>query len=253
MSKVETVKISERGYSFIPGPSQYSAGVGALPGFALERARFANPMPLREGFDRIAAYLKAAGHPLTAFCACELRSPAPFTEQGFKDFNAVYTEVLSSWGVLINGANPVGRSNVCPEVNPPAEPSFYAFTYAVPAADAAPSYMISGSAEAGEGPGNYRDTIVRLGDTSAQAMQEKASFVLNEMERRMSAFGGDWSVATGVQIYTVHDIYPFIESELGKRGLLRHGLTWHFNRPPVQDLEYEMDCRRINVERVIEA
>jgi len=73
-----------------------------------------------------------------------------------------------------------------------------------------------------------------------------------EMERRMSAFGGDWSQVTATQLYTVHDIYPFIESELGKRGIFGQGLTWYLNRPPVQDLEYEMDCRRVHVERVIE-
>jgi hypothetical protein len=31
------------------------------------------------------------------------------------------------------------------------------------------------------------------------------------------------------------------------------GLTWHFNRPPVQELEFEMDCRGVAVERVITA
>jgi hypothetical protein len=29
-------------------------------------------------------------------------------------------------------------------------------------------------------------------------------------------------------------------------------VTWHFNRPPVVDLEYEMDCRRVHIERVVE-
>jgi hypothetical protein len=28
-------------------------------------------------------------------------------------------------------------------------------------------------------------------------------------------------------------------------------LTWHFARPPVIDLEYEMDCRRVLREVVI--
>jgi hypothetical protein len=28
-------------------------------------------------------------------------------------------------------------------------------------------------------------------------------------------------------------------------------LTWHYARPPVRDLEYEMDCRGIVKERVI--
>jgi hypothetical protein len=84
-------------------------------------------------------------------------------------------------------------------------------------------------------------------------MLEKAKWVLNEMERRMSAFGGDWSQATAVQLYTIRDIFPFLESELGRRGALRSGLTWYFNRPPVVDLEYEMDCRKVQIERVVEA
>jgi hypothetical protein len=83
-------------------------------------------------------------------------------------------------------------------------------------------------------------------------MLEKAKWVLDEMERRMSAFSGDWRQATAVQLYTVRNVFPFLQSELGKRGTLRPGLTWHFNRPPVVDLEYEMDCRRVYIERVIE-
>jgi hypothetical protein len=84
-------------------------------------------------------------------------------------------------------------------------------------------------------------------------MLEKAKWVLDEMERRMSAFGGDWSRTTGVQLYTVQDVYSILESELGRRGVFHNGLTWHFNRPPVVNLEYEMDCRRVHVERVVEA
>lgn len=95
---MKTVEAPDSGYRFIPGVSQYSAGVGALPGFALERVRFANPVPLRQGFEKIAQVLKAAGRPLSAFAACELRSPAPFTESGFVSFNAEYTGFLKEWG-----------------------------------------------------------------------------------------------------------------------------------------------------------
>ncbi len=51
----------------------------------------------------------------TAFCACELRSPEPFTEEGFKAFNRVYVGTLERWGLFKNEVNPVARSNVCPE------------------------------------------------------------------------------------------------------------------------------------------
>lgn len=250
---IKTVEAPNGGYRFMPGVSQYSAGVAALPGFALERVRFANPVPLRQGFERIAQVLKEAGRPLSAFAACELRSPAPFTESGFVKFNEEYIGTLKVWGLMQDGGNPVARSNVCPKIDPPSEPSFYAFSYTVVAAKAPTSFVVAGSGEAPEGKGNYRDHAVRLGDISPAAMLEKAKWVLAEMERRMSAFGGDWGQVTATQLYTVHDIFPFIESELGKRGIFRQGLTWHLNRPPVQDLEYEMDCRRVHMERVIEA
>src|ERR1700679_4363160 len=40
--------IDRQGYRYIPGPFQYSAGVAALPGHAIQRVRFANPVPLAE-------------------------------------------------------------------------------------------------------------------------------------------------------------------------------------------------------------
>ena len=248
---ISTVEAPNSGYRFMPGVSQYSCGIAALPGFSIERVRFAEPVPLKAGFARIAEILKQAGRPLTAFGACELRSPAPFTEEGFKAFNEIYIKTLIEWGIMKDGVNPVARSNVCPEIAPPAEPSFHAFSFTVPAKDAALSFVVAGSGESVEGKANYRDHTVRLGDTSPEGMLEKAKYVLREMERRMSAFGGTWRDTTGVQIYTVHDIHPFLASELGRRGAARHGVTWHFNRPPVVGLDYEMDCRCVHRERVI--
>ena len=248
---ISTVEAPNSGYRFMPGVSQYSCGIAALPGFSIERVRFAEPVPLKAGFARIADMLKQAGRPLTAFGACELRSPAPFTEEGFKAFNEIYIKTLIEWGIMKDGVNPVARSNVCPEIAPPAEPSFHAFSFTVPATDAAPSFVVAGSGESVEGKANYRDHTVRLGDTSPEGMLEKAKYVLGEMERRMSAFGGSWRDTTGVQVYTVHDIHPFLASELGRRGAARHGVTWHFNRPPVVGLDYEMDCRCVHGERVV--
>jgi hypothetical protein len=59
------------GYRFISHQFQYSGGVAAEPGFRVERARFARPLPLAEGFDAIEAYLAGIGRSPTAFCACE--------------------------------------------------------------------------------------------------------------------------------------------------------------------------------------
>ena len=244
------------GYRYVRGPFQYSGGVAAETGYGIERVRFANPVPVQEGFRRIEAYLDTVGRPYTSFCACELRSPAPFTEQEFIDFNRIYVGTLERWGIFKDDENPVARSNVCPQIKPPAEPCFEAFCHTVerPASTSGAGYksfVIAGSGEAQESPGQYRDKTIRYGETSAEAMREKAIFVLSQMESRMSALGFGWSDATTTQVYTVHDLYPFLADEIVSRGAMKAGLTWFFARPPVQGLEYEMDLRGIPLERVI--
>ena len=248
-----TIERPEAGYRFIPAVFQYSGGVAALPGWRLERARFAEPVPLDEGLNRIAAHLGTLGLPLTAFCACELRSPAPFTEEGFRVFNQAYAAVLEDWGVLYEGRNPVARSNVCPEIAPPGTPSFHAFSYALPEAGAAPSFVVAGSGESVEGKGTYAENTLAFRDLTPAGIRTKAQYVLGEMERRMAALGAGWAQTTAVQVDTVHDIHPFLGEELVGRGAARHGITWQHCRPPVVDLEYEMDCRGLPLERVLPA
>jgi hypothetical protein len=245
------VDFSAGGYRFIPAVFQYSGGAAALPGHAIERARFRTPVPLAQGFGIIERYITTAGRPLTSFCACELRSPAPFTEQGFRAFNEIYVVTLEKWGLFDGKVNPVARSNVCPAIDPPPEPSFHAFSFTVAAGDAAPSFVIAGSAEAREGGASYEERTVRRGDTSPDAMREKAIYVLGEMERRLAALGVTWTDTTATQVYTVRDLYPFLADEIVRRGAARSGLTWHYARPPVRELEYEMDCRGVSREVVI--
>lgn len=238
-------------FRYIPGVFQYSGGVAALPGHRIERVRFSRTVPLAQAFARVEAYLRDAGHALTSFCACELRSPGPFSEAGFEAFNRIYVGTLSRWGLYDGNTNPVARSNVCPAVDPPPEPGMFAFCHTVPDTGAAPSFVVAGSGEAPEGRGSYREHAIAFGDTSPEGLRRKAAWVLGEMERRMAALGFGWADATATQVYTVHDIHPLMADELGRRGVLRDGLTWHFNRPPVAGLEYEMDCRAVSVERVL--
>ena len=242
-------------YRFIPAVFQYSSGAAAHPGFEIERVRFDKHVPLADGFARVAKYIAAAGQPLTSFCACELRSPAAFTEAGFLAFNQHYVTTLAEWGIFDGTTNPVARSNVCPEVDPPAEPSFYAFSFTRPSqgkgAETTPSFVIAGGAESRGGSGSYPERIVRYRDLSADGLKEKVGFTVREMESRLAAFGFGWKDTTAVQAYTVHDFHPVVVDELVRRGAARSGLTWHFARPPVIDLEFEMDCRRVMREVVI--
>lgn len=240
------------GYRAIKGVFQYSAGVAAEDGFEIVRARFQRPPPLGEAFAAIEAYLAEQGRPMTAFCACELRSPAPFTEEGFVAFNREYVGRLESWGLILDGVNPVARTNVCPALSPPRQVSLHAFSYTMPrTSSAAGGFVVAGSGEAPEGRGNYRDHAIRLGDRSPEGLREKARWVLGEMERRMEALGSGWPEATAVQLYTVYEIHPFLETELAARGAMRQGLTWHYVRPPVVDLDYEMDARGVAREIVL--
>ena len=136
------------GYRYIPGPFQYSAGVVAESGHAIERVSFRAPLPLPQGFARVAAMLSARGRPLTAFCACELRSPAPMSDAGFRAFNETYVAQLAQWGIYDDAAkrNPVARSNVCPKVHAPGEPSLHAFSFTVAAEGNMPTFVVSEAA-----------------------------------------------------------------------------------------------------------
>jgi len=244
---------SPGGYRYIPAVFQYSGGVAAEPGHRIERIRFQEPVPLADGFRRIAGMIGEAGRPLTSFCACELRSPAPFTEAGFKAFNEIYVGTLAQWGIYdpASQRNPVARSNVCPEIRKPGAPSFHAFCFTVADPAAQPSFVVAGSGEAQEGKGNYRDHTVRPGDRSPEGLREKARAVLGEMERRMALLGFTWAQASAVQLYTVYDPHPHLAEEIVRRGAAEQGLTWHFCRPPVEGLDYEMDLRAIPTERIV--
>jgi len=240
----EVIVLPEGGYRYIKAVFQYSSGVAAEPGFEIERVRFARPLPLAEGFAAVEAHLRSIGRPTTAFCACELRSPAPFSESGFTAFNRDYVKTLERWGVYRDGVNPVARTNVCPEIAPPTAPSLYAFSYTVAApAGRRDSFVIAGGGELKGGQGSLAERVVRFGDTSREGMREKIRHVLGEMERRLAALGFAWRDATATQAYSVEDLGPFLAEEIVRRGAAPAGLTWHFARPPIVGLDYEMDVR----------
>lgn len=249
----DIISLGSRGYRFLKGVFQYSAGAASEPGYRLERARFRHPVPMEQGFDTIFAHLESLGRPPKALCACELRSPRPMTEDEFRQFNGAYVSRLESWNILHDGINPIARTNVCPDVAPPETVSFYAFSYTIEdnIRDGRNDFVIAGSGECPEGKGNYRDHIVRLGDTSPDGMRDKVLWVLGEMERRMTALGHGWKNVTGTHAYTVHDIYPLLRDDIAARGAMLCGLSWHLTRPPVAGLDFEMDVRGVAREFVI--
>jgi len=243
------------GYRYVRAQFQYSGGVAAEAGFEIEHVRFLQPPALADAFTAVEAHLRAIGRPTTAFAQCELRSPEPFTDQGFFDFNKAYVGTLARWGIYREGdplMNPVARTNVCPLYARPAAPAMYAFSYTVPAANAKRgSFVLSGGGDARESGPSYRDRIVRLNDTSPEGLREKVNFVIGEMERRMRLLGFTWKDALTVQAYTVQNIGHLVGEELAGRGAMAGGLVWHYARPPLLGLEYEMDVRGATRELLI--
>jgi hypothetical protein len=240
-------------YFFLKSIAPYSAGVVAEAGFEVVHVRLSRYIPLPAGFEVVETHLKRAGRAVQSLCGMELRSPKPFSFTGFNQFNASYIVVLKKWDILLNGMNPVARTNIAPEVNPPGEPSLYGFSYTVPSKARRKTFIVAGAGELPEGSLDPHD-VVRRGESSAAAIQEKAHFVMGLMEARLRGLGVSWTDVTVSEVYTVHDIRPFLEQELLKRlkegGA--HGLTWHYSRPPLESIEYEMDLRGCVTELVID-
>jgi hypothetical protein len=241
----DVVSFQPGGYRYLRAGFQFSSGIAAEPGFEVERVRFLEPMPVADGFAAVEAHMKSIGRPSTAFAACELRSAEPFSEQGFQAFNRHYVQTLERWGIYKDERNPVARTNVCPEHGKPKAPVLHAFSYTVPARDPKRgTFIIAGGAEVrgGAAGSSYAERTVRSGETSADAMREKVRYVAELMEKRLAALGFSWKDAVTVQAYTVHDIGPLV-GELAARGACAGGLAWHYARPPVTGLEFEMDVR----------
>jgi len=137
-----------------------------------------------------AAFLSEAGRPRAALCGIELRSPAPFSFGGFDDFNQGYRSLLAEWKILVGDENPIPRTNVAPVAGAPLVPSLFAFSYTVAGTTAAPTFVVAGAGELREraqGP----EGIVRAGETTPDAMREKARFVMGIMQERMNRMFDD--------------------------------------------------------------
>lgn len=241
------------GYRFINGGLDYtSLGVAALPGFRLERARFQSPLPLESAFQRIADIVAEAKRPPAALAACELRSPAQFTEAGFRAFNERNFKVLRDFGFsCMDGINPISRTNVCPLERRFSDTCVHAFSYTVEDKSAEASLVLAGAVDLLPGDGDLRDLIVAPDQVDPAGISKKAGHALKELERRMSLLGFDWPMITGNNLYCAHDIFHALTQEIAVRGAAQAGLTWHLCRPPVSGLEFEMDIRSVTVERTI--
>jgi hypothetical protein len=221
-------------------------------GYEIVHARFQQPVPLDAGFRHVRTHLSAAGRPVHALCGMELRSPRPFTFEGFAGLNKGYVEVLVGWGIVKDGVNPIARTNVAPEIGAPATPSLYGFSYTVPSKTKRRTFVVAGGGELPEGSLKPED-VVRRGDTSAAGLREKVDFVMGLMSGRLKEMSLTWEAATTVSVFTVHLICGLLADRIVRPigGSSIHGVTWYYARPPIVSIEYEMDLRGCEREIVL--
>jgi hypothetical protein len=233
------------GFAFLPSGPPYSAGSVALPGFEVVRATLQHPLPLAEGFALIDRHLAAEGRPAQALCAVELRSPEPWSMDGFGEFNTLYRGELGARGILLGEVNPVARTNVAPAHQPPAAPSLYAFAYTVPSSLAGRTFVAAGSGELrGDG------TIVAEGETSPEALRAKAAFVMEVMSARLAGLGCTVDDVTAMSVYCVLSPLDYmVDTLLAPLGpAAAHAFHWCYSRPPVVGLDFEADLRGVRRE-----
>jgi hypothetical protein len=238
-------------YRYLAGIPAFSSGVVAATGWEIVHATLRAPVPWREGFGRVEGHLREQGRPRTAVCGIELRSPAPFTFEGFDAFNQGYRALLAEWKILVGDDNPIPRTNVAPVLAGPAEPSLYAFSYTVPGATPLPTFVVAGAGEMRDRTRGAQG-IVRLGDTSPEAMREKARFVMGVMQDRLREVG-EWGRVNAIDVYTALPIDgPLLDEILRPAGAAAiHGIRWFPSRPPIQGLEFEVDLRGVARELTI--
>lgn len=238
------------GFKFIKGIRPFSFGAVASPGHEVVHARF-DPMPrLEDGFGAVQRHLKAVGRPLSALCGMELRTPQVLSAKAFGEFNEPYRQHLVDWGLLVGDNISVGRTNVVPQGEAAVtEPRLYGFSYTDKSTEKTPTFMLSGVGEVQfRGDGAFE--IAALGDISAAGLARKADCVLDQVSSHLKELGVGWAGATTINVYTVHDLNVLMDSRIlpAAGAGVSHGVVWYFTRPPVTDLEFELDLRRVRRE-----
>lgn len=230
------------GFRFRKGSNQFSSGgTLAMNGYEVVHVTFGTAPPVGKAFEVIDGYLKQQGRPPQALCGVELRSPHPFTFAEFGNLNHDYMEMIAKRDLMVGGSNPVARVNVAPELDPPRELAMYGFSYTAAQQPSRPTFLLAAS----DLDGPYPQGIVARGDVSPKGLRQKLVQVLGSLDNNLRELGVDWSGATAVALYTVHDVFPLMRELLLPRiGAGKNfGIRWYFCRPPIEEIELEIQVR----------
>ena len=226
-------------YRFLQGIDPYSCGVIADEGFEIVHFTLARPLPWREGMNAVSAYLKKTKQPKTSLCSVELRCPKPYSMQGFIAFNRDYCRVLQEWGLFVDGRNPLARTNIAP-LDRPADMTqeLVGFSHIETLAntDVATTFVVAGAGELVEAKLDSSG-IIRRGETTSDALLEKAEFVANVMRQRVEGLGADPHSISRVNVYSAQPIDRAIAETLSRElpAIARVGLNWYPSKPPVEE------------------
>jgi hypothetical protein len=149
---------------------------------------------------------------------------------------------------------PLTRSNLVISGTDAAH-RIHAFSYTVPASAPPASgrtFVVAGIPEV-----RFLDPtpeIIAKDDASLNGLRQKTTFILETLDGLLATIGASWGDVTGIQLYTVRDLHPLIETvvlprirEAGMRGI-----QWHYVLLPVEGGDVEIDVRSVRSELVID-
>ena len=234
-------------YSYIPAITAYSGGVRAADKTEIVHATLKKSIPWVKGFDTISDLLASFELERSALCGVELRCEKPHSFDGFDEFNNAYENKLAQWGLIVEGQNPVARTNVAPAHLWPNQTELHAFSFIRPSKYTEPSFVVAGAGDLIDQSLLVPESIVRVGEKSKAAWMARISQVMDEMETRMKTLGVSWGDSSTVDVYCAADWMPYVEesmlARMGQSGL--RGLHWYYSRPPIEGLTFEMDLRGV--------
>jgi hypothetical protein len=229
-------------FRFLPAISAYSAGFASSDGYEITALRLLDCPTLAIGFERIDEEIKRRGLAPAALAGLQLRSPGAFGFEEFAQFNNEYCQLLIERDLIIDGVNPVSRTNVIPIHEGPAVPTIaIAFLINPTLRRGGRDFVVAG---AGEVKGDLGpENIVARGDLSQHGLSLKVDCVLEIMLERLHALGASGESPTTVNVYTAHEILGLpgmIDMKLPSISI--HGYATWLTKPPVKEIEFEMDC-----------
>jgi hypothetical protein len=247
------LKLNEQGgYRYLQGIAPYSSGVIAVSGREIVHVTLDKPVHWRQGLFAARQHLEQQGLEHYCLCGVELRCPEPHSMGGFIDFNKQYQTLLEEWDMLVEGENPVARTNVAPVVSPPRDTLLYGFSHTRPSEFEQSTFVVAGG---GELP--HRELsdqhIVKFGETSEAAMLDKARCVVDIMRTRLKRLEANEGLLSSVDVYCAHPVHDILRDVIipGIPEAARVGIQWSYAQPPIQNIEFEMDLRGVRREIVI--